>query len=92
MNIIQLLITILCFSHVLSNSIQIQKFRNNLLSIYIQAYNKEKQKINIKNLYCKLYNKVYDKINIYLNQFNNDYYTLSYDERTLLENLAPLMY
>jgi hypothetical protein len=92
MNIIQLLFIILCFSHVISNSIRIQKIRNNWLRLYIQSYNKEKQKINITNLCFKLYNKVYEKTYIYLINISNDYYLLSEEEKAIIETLLSLNY
>ena len=89
---LQLLIIILFFSHVISNSIQKHKFRNNWLRLYIQSYNKEKQKINIKNLCLKLYNKIYDKTNIYLKQVNNEYILLSDEDKAIIETILSLMY
>ena len=89
---LQLLIIILFFSYVISNSIQIHKFRNNWLRLYIQSYNKEKQKINIKNLCLKLYNKIYDKANIYLIKVNNEYNLLSDDDKAIIETLISLIY
>jgi hypothetical protein len=88
----RLLIIILFFSHVISNSIQIHKFRNNWLILYIQSYNKEKQKINIKNLCFKLYYKIYDKTNNYLMQVNNEHILLSDEDKVIIETILSLMY
>jgi hypothetical protein len=92
MNIIKILIIILCFSFITINSIQIQKFRNNWLRLYIQAYNKEKQRISLNAVCVKLYNKIYDKVNIYLIQINQEYYLLSDEEKMILETICSLMY
>jgi len=93
MYIIQLLLfIILCFSQVISNSIQIQKIRNNWLRLYIQAYNKEKQRISLNAVCFKLYNKIYDKINIYLIQINQEYNLLSEEEKMILETISSFIY
>jgi hypothetical protein len=89
---LKLLIIILFFSNVISNNIQIQKFRNNWLRLYINSYNKEKQRISINTVCVKLYNKIYEKFNIYLIQINQEYYLLSDEEKMILETICSLMY
>jgi hypothetical protein len=89
---LQLLIIILFFSYVTSNNLQIQKFRNNWIRVYINSYNKEKQRISINTFCLKLYNKFYENLNIYFIKLNNDYYTLPDDERTIIETLVSLIY
>ena len=82
-------VTLLCYMVSQTTAINIPKMQNNMLRLYVFSQPKQVRKgifRKIKN-FCS--NKIYG-INIYIIDANSKYYSLSEDERTLIETIVSL--
>ena len=76
---------------VIIESIEIARVKNNMLRIYVSAYPRKLR----KDVFIKLHNIIYryrEKINLFLFDANAKYYSLSDDDRTIIETVIALSY
>ena len=71
-------------------SIPIRKIKDNMLRAYVFSYPKHVRK-GIKNIKNYVF-KTTDVVTIYMMEANKNYYSLSDDERTLIETIISLTY
>jgi hypothetical protein len=72
-------------------SIEIARVKNNMLRIYVSAYPRKLRKV----VFIKLHELIYryrEKINLFLFDANAIYYSLSDDDRTIIETVISLSY
>jgi hypothetical protein len=86
-----LLLFLLYFFKVDASLWNLPRIRNNILRIYVVNYTKHVKK-GIFNKIYHLLNKTSDTLNIYLMDTNSKYYSLSEEERILLENIITFMF
>jgi trans-2-enoyl-CoA reductase len=82
-------VTFLCYIVSQTNAINIPKMQKNILRLYVFSQPKHIRKglfRQIKNFYS---NKIVD-VNVYMIDVNNKYYSLSEDDRTLIETIISL--
>jgi hypothetical protein len=71
--------------------INLPRFRNDMLRIYVFASPRPIRKNIIKKIGF-FFNKSSTTVNLYLLDINSKYYSLSDDDRTIIETMVSLMY
>jgi len=83
--------TFLCYmvSQTTSININIPKIQNNMLRLYVFSHPKQVRKGLLNKFKHFYYNRIVG-INIYIIDANTKYYSLSEDERTIIETFISL--
>ena len=82
-------VTFLCYMVSQTNAINIPKMQNNMLRLYVFSKPKHNRKGVLRKIKHFCSTRI-DIVNIYLIDANSKYYSLSEDERTLIETIISL--
>ena len=82
-------VTFLCYMVSQTNAINIPKMQKNILRLYVFSQPKQIRKGVFKKIKHFISNKMGD-VNIYIIDANSKFYSLSDEERTLIETIISL--
>jgi hypothetical protein len=82
-------VTFLCYMVSQTNAINIPKMQKNILRLYVFSQPKQIRKGVFKKIKHFIFNKM-DDVNIYIIDANSKFYSLSDEERTLIETIISL--